>query len=86
MILIELNSVSKCFTSNVETTNTDRSNKELWTIMKLCNGERLVDHVRNTRPNLRTALELTRRLLDIIKKMHARNVIHRDIQPKHILI
>lgn len=54
--------------------------------MKLSNGERLVDYIRETRLDLREALQLTRRLLSIVKTIHGRNVIHRDIQPKNILV
>ena len=54
--------------------------------MKLNNGERLVDYVKGTKLDLREALQLTRRLLHVVKEIHARNVIHRDIQPKNILV
>lgn len=54
--------------------------------MKLSDGERLVDYVKGTKLDLREALQLTRRLLYVVKQIHARNVIHRDIQPKNILV
>ncbi len=72
--------------SNVDTSNNDQSNKELWTIMKLFNGETLSDYIKSNKLDFREALNITRRLLNVIKQIHHRNVIHRDIQPKNILI
>jgi serine/threonine protein kinase len=72
--------------SNVDTSNNDQSSKELWTIMKLFNGETLSDYIQGNKLDFREALHITRRLLNMIKQIHDRNVIHRDIQPKNILI
>ncbi len=54
--------------------------------MKLIDGERLTDYIKSNKVDLREALQITQQLLNIIKQIHARNVIHRDIQPKNILI
>ncbi len=54
--------------------------------MKFINGERLSDYIKLNKVDLREALQMTRQLLKIIKEIHKRNVIHRDIQPKNILI
>jgi len=54
--------------------------------MKLIDGERLSDYIKSNKVDLRKALQITQQLLNIIKQIHARNVIHRDIQPKNILI
>jgi serine/threonine protein kinase len=54
--------------------------------MKLFNGERLSDYIKDNKPDFREALHITRQLLNMIKQIHGQNVIHRDIQPKNILI
>jgi serine/threonine protein kinase len=84
--LTEFTSVPKLLNSNVKTINTGQSNNELWTIMKLIDGERLSDYIKCKKFQLREALKLTRQLLFIVKQIHARKVIHRDIQPKNILV
>jgi tRNA A-37 threonylcarbamoyl transferase component Bud32 len=84
--LTEFSCVPKLLNSNVNTSNDHQSNKELWTIMKLFNGETLSDYIKANKMDFREALYITRQLLNIIKQIHDRNVIHRDIQPKNILI
>ncbi|UJR16586.1 hypothetical protein I4U23_003486 [Adineta vaga] len=89
--LSNLKSVPKVFESNVNITSNiideDSSKKEFWTIMKLIDGERLSDYIKNpVRIDLKGALEIIRPLLTIVKKIHGLNVIHRDIQPKNILV
>jgi serine/threonine protein kinase len=83
---IDLGCVPKFLDSNVNISNNDQPNTELWTIMKLFNGERLSDYIKGNKPDFREALHITRRLLNMIKQIHDQNVIHRDIQPKNILI
>jgi len=54
--------------------------------MKFINGERLFDYIKSNKIDFREALQITRQLLKIIKEIHSKNVIHRDIQPKNVLI
>jgi len=54
--------------------------------MKFINGERLSDYIKSNKIDFREALKITQLLLKIIKEIHLKNVIHRDIQPKNILI
>jgi serine/threonine protein kinase len=84
--LTELACVPKLLASNVDAINGNQSNKELWTIMKPIDGERLSDYIKCNKSESREALQITRQLLTIIKQIHARNIIHRDIQPKNILV
>lgn len=73
--------------SNFDVSDSDQSNKrERWTMMKFINGERLSDYIKSNRINLREALQIIRELLKGIREIHSKNVIHRDIQPKNILI
>ncbi len=67
---IDLDCVPKLLDSNVDTSNNDQPNTELWTIMKLFNGERLSDYIKSNKPDLREALHITRRLLNMIKQIH----------------
>jgi serine/threonine protein kinase len=84
--LAELVCTPKLLVSNVIVESCHQSNKELWTVMKPIDGERLFDYVRYNKLDLRQALKITRQLLTVVKQIHARNVIHRDIQPKNILV
>lgn len=56
--------------------------------MKFINGERLSDYIKynNIKIEFREALHITQQLLTIVKEIHSKNVIHRDLQPKNILI
>ena len=78
--------VPKLLNTNIDISNKDKSNKELWNIMKLFNGETLFDYIKANKIDFREALHITQQLLNIIKLMHTGNVIHRNIQPKNILI
>ena len=84
--VIGLSSAPKMLQSNFDVSDNHSSKKEFWTIMKFINGERLSDYIKSNKIDLREALQITRQLLTIIKEIHSKNVIHRDIQPKNILI
>jgi serine/threonine protein kinase len=84
--VIGLSSAPKLLKSNVDVSENHSSKKELWTIMKFINGERLYDYIKSNKIDFREALHITRQLLKTIKEIHSKNVIHRDIQPKSILI
>ncbi|CAF4976038.1 unnamed protein product [Rotaria sp. Silwood1] len=84
--LKQLICVPKLLRSNVHSANDDQSNKEFWNIMRFTDAERLSDYVKNNKADLREALKIAQQLLTIIKQIHAQNIIHRDIQPKNILV
>ena len=86
MCRIGVSSAPKLIQSNFDTSENLSSKKELWTIMKFINGERLSDYIKSNKIDFREALKITQLLLKIIKEIHLKNVIHRDIQPKNILI
>ncbi|CAF3317114.1 unnamed protein product, partial [Rotaria sp. Silwood2] len=84
--LKQLICVPKLLRSNVHSANDNQSNKEFWNIMRFIDAERLSDYVKNNKADLREALKIAQQLLTIIKQIHAQNIIHRDIQPKNILV
>ncbi|CAF2925076.1 unnamed protein product [Rotaria sp. Silwood2] len=84
--LKQLICVPKLLRSNVHSANDNQSNKEFWNIMRFIDAERLSDYVKNNKADLREALKIAEQLLTIIKQIHAQNIIHRDIQPKNILV
>jgi serine/threonine protein kinase len=83
---LELVYVPKLLNTNVDTSNNDQSNKDLWNIIKLFSSDRLSDYIKGNTIDFRKALKITRQILHMIKQIHNENVIHRDIQPKNILI
>jgi serine/threonine protein kinase len=85
-ISAELVGVPNLLVSNVDTINNDQSSKELWVIMKHIDDETLAEYIKRNKPNLREALHITRQLLTIVKDVHARRVVHRNLQPKNILV
>jgi serine/threonine-protein kinase len=84
--LLGLSSVPKLIQSNFDLSESSTSKKEFWTIMKFISGERLFDYIKSNKVNFREALQITRELIKLIKEIHQKNVVHRDIQPKNILI
>ncbi|CAF1131778.1 unnamed protein product [Adineta ricciae] len=79
------NCVPKICESNV--VDEASSKTEFWTIMKLMDGERLSDYLKvHGKVPLLGALQICRSLLMIIKQVHNHKIVHRDIQPKNILI
>ncbi|CAF1078081.1 unnamed protein product [Adineta ricciae] len=79
------NCVPKICESNV--VDEASSKTEFWTIMKLMDGERLSDDLKvHGKVPLLGALEICRSLLMIIKQVHNQKIVHRDIQPRNILI
>ena len=79
------NCVPKICESNV--VDEASSKTEFWTIMKLMDGERLSNDLKvHGKVTLLGALEICRSLLTIIKQVHNHKIVHRDIQPRNILI
>ena len=66
--------------------NADHPDRECWSIMKPMVGERLCSYVREYECDLAEALRISQRILGLVQKMHDLRVIHRDIQPEHILV
>lgn len=66
--------------------NPDRPNRECWSIMKPMVGQRLSSYVRGLECDLADALRISQQILRIVQQMHDLHVIHRDIQPEHILV
>ncbi|CAM4826376.1 unnamed protein product [Rotaria magnacalcarata] len=85
--LTQLSSVPKLLESNADRSdNSVNENQEFWNIMKLIEGGRLSDYIKSKRVDFREALHISRQLLSLIKEIHRLKIIHRDIQPKNILI
>jgi serine/threonine protein kinase len=84
--LKQLRFVPKLFHNNIDSVSGDQLSNELWIVMRLIDAERLSDYIKSNKLDLREALQITRQLLTIVKQIHTHNVIHRDIQPKNILV
>lgn len=57
---------------------------EDWMIMKPFYSENLEIYVKSRDVDLRSALDITQKLLNIVKDIHEMGVIHRNIQPENI--
>ncbi|UJR11175.1 hypothetical protein I4U23_015356 [Adineta vaga] len=57
-----------------------------WIIMEKIEGVTLKEYIRNNPPNLHEALVITLDLLTIVKQIHTRNIVHRNITPDNIMI
>lgn len=78
-------SIPSVVRSNADRPPSDRSSK-LWTIMGPILGEKLSTYAKQHPCDLRIALNITHEILRLVKRIHAKNVIHRDLQPKNVLI
>lgn len=68
-------------------TNIDSSSaNQPWIIMEHIKGRNLLDYVKCQSMNLHENLIITRKLLHLIKDIHSRNIVHRYIHPKNILV
>jgi len=85
-ILLGLNGVPKLILSNIDAENGTELNNDLWIIMEHIEGVTLHEFMRNHSISLRDELLITLHLLDIVKQIHNRHVIHGNINPQNIII
>jgi serine/threonine protein kinase len=85
-ILLGLNGVPKLIVSNIDAENGTELNNDLWIIMEHIEGVTLYEFMRNHSISLRDELLITLHLLDIVKQIHSRHVIHGSINPQNIII
>jgi serine/threonine protein kinase len=73
-------------TSNIDVQSGVESNNQPWIIMKHIQGSTLREFVRLNSMNFRDKLIITIKLLNIVREMHSRNIVHRHINPENIII
>ena len=80
--------VPQLLASNVDPSRESINNchKEYWIIFEHISGESLFDFAKRNKCNLRDGLRIARQILTIVKQIHDRNMIHRNIHPKNILV
>ena len=57
-----------------------------WVAMEWLDGEELTDRLERGPIPLRESLMLVRRLADALSVVHARGVVHRDVNPSNVLL
>jgi serine/threonine protein kinase len=85
-IFLGLNGVPQFIASNLNATNGIESNNDLWIITEYIEGDTLSDFIGKSSVELEDALIITFKLLNIVKQMHSRNIVHRNIRPENIII
>ncbi len=55
-------------------------------VLRDIGGETLAAHLERERPGLRASLELAIKLCELVAGLHARRVIHKDLNPRNVLI
>lgn len=83
----DVQSIPQLFETNVDP-DSDRD-KKLWAVMNYLGGYTLDKYVSRytlSKLPLKAAISITRQLLSILKAVHTRGVVHRDLKPNNIMI
>jgi serine/threonine protein kinase len=73
--------------SNINAQSGIESNNDPWIIMEHIKGVTLLEFIKTTNPiSFRDKLILTIKLLNIIREMHSRKIVHRYINPDNIIV
>lgn len=70
----------------VQSQDKNQFKQDLWAILKLIDGTRLSDFIKSNSVDVHEAMRITRKILLAVKKIHNRNIVHRNIQPDNILV
>jgi serine/threonine protein kinase len=62
------------------------SNGVTYLAMEYVEGESLRRHMRETRPVVDEALDISQQIVDGLASAHARGIIHRDLKPENIMV
>ncbi len=69
-----------------ENTSAWETREELFVVLEYISGDTLQKYVSDRPQSLDTALDLTEKLVEIVCRTHASQVIHRDIKPDNIIL
>ena len=86
LALLGLGGIPRFIASNFTAQMTIESDNDPWIIMKRIEGVTLSEFIHSTSASFRDKLEITLDLLNIVKGLHSRNVVHRYINPDNIMI
>ncbi len=69
-----------------ENTSAWEKKEELFVVLEYVSGDTLQKYVSARPQSLDTALDLTEKLVEIVRRTHASQVMHRDIKPDNIIL
>lgn len=85
-LFLGIDGVPKFIVSNIDIKNGVESNNDSRIVMEHIKGCTLSDFIKKNSINLSNALIITLKLLKLVKQIHCRNIVHRNIKPENIII